>query len=147
MSQRLLREGGITEYADSDVGQPPERVLELEDRILVLEGQIKNVKRDAVVLLLNILAESMRHIASGKLDIPETVVDSNEGKWGAIKQRLAPRLREAVDLLLTQGGMRRTQIAAALKMDYANCAKNVIGVLIRQGLIEENSGMLSLKKL
>jgi hypothetical protein len=43
--------------------------------------------------------------------------------------------------------MRRTQLASAMKMDYSNCAKNVIAVLIRQGLIVERGGMLSLKEL
>jgi hypothetical protein len=68
-------------------------------------------------------------------------------KWTAIKQRMAPRLREAIDLLLLQGSMKRTQIASALKMDYSNCTKNVIGVLKAQGWLVESNGQLSLKVL
>jgi hypothetical protein len=68
-------------------------------------------------------------------------------KWSAIKARLAPRLREAVEMLQLQGSMKRTQIAAALKMDYSNCTKNVIGVLKAQGWLVENNGNLSLKVL
>jgi hypothetical protein len=68
-------------------------------------------------------------------------------KWTAIKARMAPRLREAIDVLLLQGSMKRTQIASALKMDYSNCTKNVIGVLKAQGWIVEHGGNLSLKRL
>lgn len=70
-----------------------------------------------------------------------------EGKWDAIKQRMAPRLREAVDILLLQGSMKRTQLAAALKMDYSNCTKNVVGIMLRQGWLVDNGGNLSLKEL
>lgn len=73
--------------------------------------------------------------------------DGNGSKWDAIKQRLAPRMREAVDILLMQGSMKRTQLAAALKMDYSNCTKNVVGVLLRQGWLVDNGGNLSLKEL
>jgi hypothetical protein len=48
---------------------------------------------------------------------------------------------------MLQGRMRRTQIASALKMDYSNCSKNVIGILVRQGWVVENGGDLSLKQL
>jgi hypothetical protein len=75
-----------------------------------------------------------------------TTSDSSD-KWTAIKSRMAPRLREAIDLLLLQGSMKRTQIASALKMDYSNCTKNVISVLKAQGWIVEQNGSLSLKQL
>lgn len=71
----------------------------------------------------------------------------SENKWEVIKQRLAPRMREAVDILLMQGSMKRTQLAAALKLDYSNCTKNVVGVLVRQGWIVDNGGNLSLKDI
>ena len=72
---------------------------------------------------------------------------SGSGKWEVVKQRLSPRLREAVDIFLTQGHMKRTQLASAMRMDYSNCTKNVIAVLLRQGLLVDNGGQLSLKEL
>ena len=72
---------------------------------------------------------------------------AESNKWDAIKVRLAPRLREAVDVLLLQGSMKRTQLAAALKMDYSNCTKNVVQVLKSQGWLVENNGNLSLRVL
>jgi len=75
------------------------------------------------------------------------VTPDSTDKWTAIKARMAPRLREAIEVLLLQGSMKRTQIASALNMDYSNCTKNVIGVLKAQGWIVENGGNLSLKVL
>ena len=72
---------------------------------------------------------------------------SDSSKWDLVKQRLSPRLREAVDIFLTQGRMKRTQLASAMRMDYSNCTKNVIAVLLRQGLLVDNGGQLSLKEL
>jgi hypothetical protein len=72
---------------------------------------------------------------------------SQQAKWEAVKRQMAPRLAQAIDLLMLQGRMRRTQIASALKMDYSNCSKNVIGILVRQGWVVENGGDLSLKQL
>jgi len=72
---------------------------------------------------------------------------SDGSKWDLVKQRLSPRLREAVDIFLTQGQMKRTQLASAMRMDYSNCTKNVIAVLLRQGLLVDNGGQLSLKEL
>ena len=73
--------------------------------------------------------------------------NSQQAKWEAVKRQMTPRLAQAVDLLMLQGSMKRTQIASALNMDYSNCTKNVIGILLRQGWIVENGGELSLKKL
>ena len=72
---------------------------------------------------------------------------SQQAKWEVVKRQMAPRLAQAIDLLMLQGRMKRTQIASALKMDYSNCTKNVIGILVRQGWVVENGGELSLKEL
>jgi hypothetical protein len=77
----------------------------------------------------------------------QVVSSDSADKWNSIKQRLAPRMREAVDILLLQGTMKRTQLASALKMDYSNCTKNVVGILLRQGWLIDNGGNLSLKQL
>ena len=148
MSQPLL-EG---EYIATNELAPADnsRIEELESRVAELEDSIPQIKRDAVVIVLKLLTESLRHVASGKMEIPDVSQPASvqgEARWNAIKSRLAPRLKEAVDILLLQGPMRRTQIAAALKMDYSNCTKNVIGVLLRQGIVIENGGHITLKEL
>lgn len=73
--------------------------------------------------------------------------NSQRAKWEPVKRQMPPRLAQAIDLLMLQGRMKRTQISSALKMDYSNCTKNVIGVLIRQGWVVEHGGELSLKQL
>lgn len=91
----------------------------------------------------------MRQYGAFKADFGDQVIATSDSgdKWVTIKARMAPRLKEAVNLLLLQGSMKRTQIASALKMDYSNCTKNVIGVLKAQGWVVENNGQLSLKVL
>lgn len=124
-----------------------EELGELRMRIDTLESELKHVKREAVIALLTLLGAALKDIAAGKYEIAETPQSSDGHKWEGIKQRLQPRMRDAIDVLLLQGTMKRTQLAAALQMDYSNCTKNVIGVLIRQGWIVDNNGDLSLKKL
>lgn len=119
-----------------------------ERRIQTLETQLATVKRDAVVALLEILAQSMRHIASGKMQIPNNSADSNAGdKWDAVKVRMEPRQQKVIDVLLLQKSMTRRQIASAVQMNYTNCVNNVISVLIRQGWLLDNGGSISLKEL
>ena len=140
--QRLL-EG---EYEEIPAVDPlVERVARLENKVADMR---QSIQREAVMLLLNVMHQAMRDVAAGKygLDAPVSAAGGGD-KWEAIKSRLAPRLRECVDLLLIQKHMKRTQIAAAMKMDYSNCTKNVIGALLRQGLLQDNNGELSLKEL
>jgi hypothetical protein len=143
MSEQRLLEG---DYEETTAFDPMlERIARLEDKVAEMR---QSIQREAVVLLLNVLHLAMRDIAAGKYGV-DAPVNSPAGadKWQAIKSRLAPRLRECVDLLLIQKHMKRTQIAAAMKMDYSNCTKNVIGALLRQGLLQDNNGELSLKEL
>jgi len=143
MNKPLLLNGEYEELPEPDPLE--ERIARLETKVAELR---QSIQRDSVVLLLNILHQAMRDIAAGKYGIDSTATPTNDGdKWGTVKSRLAPRLRECVDLLLVQRRMKRTQIAAALKLDYSNCTKNVIGALLRQGLLEDNNGELSLKEL
>lgn len=148
MSQRLLDTSLVDEVQSSDPLWDEDRVLELEQKVRELESRIDLVKRDAVVIVLNLLAKSMKHVASGEFDLDDLPSsDASPSKWDAIKKRLQPRLAEAIDVLLLQGSMRRTQLSAALKMDYSNCNKNVIAILLRQGLVKDSGGMLLLKEL
>lgn len=146
MAQPLLLEGGGGEHAPSLT----ERITELEQQIQLLHAELAHTRKDcekAILKLLSPLYKALRP-AFGDLD-PVAGLDegSAEGKWEAIKPRLAPRMREAIDILLMQGSMKRTQLAAALKMDYSNCTKNVVGILLRQGWLVDNGGNLSLKEL
>lgn len=148
MSQLQL-EGEVEQKIDEVYGLQ-ERIDSLESRVDDLQGDLVNAKRDAVVMLLSLLTESLRHVASGKMEMPTVTAVSGDGqdaRWTAIKSRLAPRLKEAVEILLLQGPMGRKQIAAALRMDYSNCTKNVIGILLRQGIAIIQDGQIALKKL
>lgn len=151
MAQPLLSDGN-QEYVDSGLSNAElsARVESLNERIEELEARIeqtKRLKQEAVVALLNLLSQSLKHVASGKFDLEEITSDAAPSKWEAIKKRLPPRQAEAIDIFLAQGALKRTQLAAAMRMDYSNCTKNVIAVLIRQGLLIESGGQLSLKQL
>src|SRR5580698_3969091 len=103
-------EGHVQEYLDE---QGPDQITQLHQRIDALEGRLSDVKRDAVIAVLNLLAKSLKHVASGEFDIDEvTTAASSPSKWEPIKKRLAPRLSEAIDIFLAQGSLKRTQLAA-----------------------------------
>ena len=145
---KLLLEGGQEYVPDEDSNDALlDEIARLEQRIQRLEGNLNGVKREAVMVVLNLFNAALRDIAAGKYDIADIPSADNNHKWDAIKQRMPPRHREAVDILLLQGSMKRTEIAAALKMNYTNCATNVIAVMIRQGWMIDNGGNLSLKEL
>jgi len=124
-----------------------QRIDELESRLAEVEHAQSVVKRDAVVALLSLLSQALRQVASGKIDLDSIQTEAPAGKWDAIKKRLPPKQAAAIDIFLAQGSLKRTQLAAAMRMDYSNCTKNVIAVLVRQGLLIESGGLLSLKDL
>jgi hypothetical protein len=72
---------------------------------------------------------------------------AHDSRWDAIKSRLAPRLREAVDVLLVHGRMNTTQLAAALKTSRGNCADNIVQKLKTMGIIIKDGRDYSLKTL
>ena len=155
MVQPLLNGSTEPEYVDEPslerqrLDEHGSQLRELEDRVAELESQLRYIEQRAVIALLQLFSTIMQDIAAKKykIEMPSSSSTATGSKWDAIKQRLQPRLRECVDLLLIQGHMKRTQIAAALKMDYSNCIKNVITILMRQGLLVDNGGELSLKEL
>ena len=127
---------GHQEYVEE--GSEPTELNLLRDQVAELQEEVNVIK--------GILMRQYGAFKSSYGDQAIVTTDSAD-KWIAIKARMAPRLREAIDVLLLQGSMKRTQIASALKMDYSNCTKNVIGVLKAQGWLVENNGSLSLKVL
>lgn len=151
----LLLEGNVDER-DGTIAALEQEVERLEGDLGIARAEVAHLRKEnarAVSALrrqLSPLHQALRQVF-GEMDALGTdepgSPDGKTDKWNVIKQRLTPRLREAVDILQLQGTMRRTQLATALKMDYSNCTKNVIGVLIRQGWVVDNGGNLSLKEL
>ena len=130
-----------------------ERVDGLESDVNLLRQQLEHSQKEnykIIARLLSPLYKSLKPIF-GEIeevsDSPSAGSAPAKGVWDDIKQRLAPRLREAVDILILQKTMKRTQLASALRMHYSNCNKNVIGPLLRQGWLVDNGGNLSLKQL
>lgn len=154
MSQPLLLEGQV-DNRDAVIEDLQQQVHDLKRDLRDTQGELSAAKRanvQAVAALKKELSPLYRALQSLFGELDKFDVESFDGraggdKWEAVKVRLAPRLREAIDILLIQGTMRRTQLANALKMDYSNCTKNVIGVLIRQGWVVDSGGQLSLKQL
>jgi hypothetical protein len=152
MSQRLL-EGQQQEYVeDESVIEPwAERIGELEDRVEQLEASIPKIKRDAVVALLSLLNDSLRHIASGNMDIPDVSqvpsTGGQESKWAAIKQRHPGNVARAIDILLIQGTMSTDQLRTVLRIGYETCRVNVVNKMVKMGLIIKNGSQFSLKPL
>lgn len=152
-----LQLSGQVDTRDQQIGELEEENDHLSTRVRDLEMELSRTKREnqrAIAALRQILSPLRSGINAifGEMDaiggeaLSET--PAKNAKWEAVKQRLSPRLREVIDLLLIQGTMGRKQIAAALKMDYSNCTKNVIGILIRQGwLIDSGRDGVSLKEL
>lgn len=153
MSNTLLLNGEVEGAGLEEIQRLNDRIEELEAELRLARLQAANAKRDAALAMGNLkkqLSPLYRalQMVFGELEaVGDDLPQGGGGKWDVVKQRLAPRLREAVDLLLIQGSMKRTQMAAALKMDYSNCTKNVIGALLRQGLLTDDNGQLRLKEL
>ena len=155
MPQHLLE--GNVDNRDALIASLEEENADLQRQVRDLQGELAQARRAngrAVAKLRHVTQPWLDALKDlhGELDaiggdeLGGQAAGSSD-KWEAVKVKLAPRLREAIDLLLLQGTMRRTQIANALKMDYANCSKNVVGVLIRQGWVVDNGGQLSLRQL
>lgn len=153
MSQPLLN--GEVEYVDSEpvadlrLNEHGRRITELEDRIANLEAKIANNKRDAVVALLQMLSDSMRHIASGKMDIPDVTVAQAVGssKWDALKRKYAgTNVEQAIDALLIHGKLTTVQLAANLKVGRSNAYNNIVPRLIRLGIITRQGADLVLRE-
>lgn len=155
MNQPLMLEGIVSSLPDPELERLRREVDRLKHELIAANkhntqlqnrlagiGNLQRQLQPLYVALKMIFGEIQQ------FDVEESGGSpASGGKWDVIKQRLAPRLREAVDILLLQGPMRRTQLASAMKMDYSNCIKNVVGILLRQGLMIENGKELALKNL
>src|ERR1017187_2580496 len=119
MPQPLLE--GHQEYVQDRgpdvIEQLTRRIDALENRIDELEADRPTIKRDAVVIVLSLLTESLRHVASGKMDIPDVshaamAAPQFDPRWDAWKQKLGAGQAPAriIDALLTHGPLNRTQL-------------------------------------
>lgn len=138
VSRPMLTEGEYVMSADHEVEQLRANFLSFiqatGERIQLLEERLARIE------------QGLSHAAGdGTVTVPVQV--QSPDKWQQIKQRLPPRLAQAIDVLLLQGSMSGTQLAAAMRMDRSNCSKNVVQILLRQGLIVRNGRELSLKQL
>jgi hypothetical protein len=158
MGSLLLNAGPqpVPDHRDRIIASLQQENSDLREQLSDAVAEVSRVRaaRAAGVAELQQILLPLHHamqLVFGQIDavLPNGVQPTINGsnKWDAIKLRLAPRLREAVDILQMQGSMKRTQLAAALKMDYSNCTKNVVSVLLRQGWLVDNGGDLSLKPL
>jgi len=143
----MLTEG---EYEDVTERYPdtPDQIKMLrqqfQDFADMVQRQIGELRRDVDAVTKGVLVTA--GALSGKPSAGSGSGDQGS-KWEQIKRRLQPRLADAIDVLILQGSMSGTQLAAAMRMDRSNCSKNVVSVLLRQGLIVRNGHELSLKQL
>lgn len=151
MSSPLLLEGR-SEFRD----ETPTLRREIERLVGELrrtEGELRQAQdealaaRQAVSGLRRLLAPLWGEVQALRDDSPRTANLQGNSKWAAIKQRLAPRLQDAIDIFLSQGTMTSSALAAALKTSNSNCSTNVVGPLLRQGLLVRNGRELQLKSL
>jgi hypothetical protein len=131
---------------DEELDSLSARVSQLESALATVEA---NAKRGAVVMVLNLLSASLKQVAAGKIDLKtvESSASNGDARWDAIKRGLAPRLAQAIDVLLTHGAKTNSQLAAAMKMDRTNCNNNVTLKLKQMGLIVKNGNEYSVKGL
>src|SRR2546430_5925772 len=117
----LLQLEGNVDTRDSEIASLRRQLAQMDEALRLeriktgaIESGVRRLK-SATTPLFHALQLIHGEIEAMGIDGNSPQVGGDQ-KWEAIKQRLAPRLREAVDILLLQGPMRRTQLAAALKM-------------------------------
>jgi outer membrane murein-binding lipoprotein Lpp len=147
---------GQVDNRDTQIQELQAENEQLRQTNLEIESELRRVKSEnaraisALRAQLSPLFQALRAVF-GQMDsistdaAPEAA--PKNAKWDVIKQRLTPRLREAIDILQVQSRMTRTQLAAAMRMDRSNCTKNVVAILLRQGLAVDDGQGISLKEL
>jgi len=152
MSQLSLNDG-TQHYVDpgSDL---EDRIAALERQVVELESSREQVKRDAVLLVLNLLGQSLRHIASGQMDIPDTpsvvqgvpLASAKSEVWNAWKSRLGIPCGKIIDALLTHGKLTSTQISIATGIQSGNVATYIYRIN-KAGILNKNGKEFSLKSI
>lgn len=148
----LLLEGQVDHSAEQ-IRQLKEQVHDLRQQLTMAIHERDQARKGiarAVATLRQLLLPYYRTMQVIMGEIEEAGIDNApaaDARWEPIKKRLPPRLRECVELLLAQGSMKRKEIAAAMHMNYTGCVNNVIGRLVREGLVVDNGGKMELKEL
>lgn len=157
MPQPLLSGAIDAEYVDAGTSNKElaisidclsDRVKELEQRLDQLEAGRAAIKREAVVALLNLLVKSLKHVASGEIDLDEAPVQATtaSGKWQAIVERhKGTRIGQVIEMLMLYGPLNQSQIAANLGIDPSNVSKNIMPDLVARGLVEKVNGKVQLR--
>jgi len=157
MSQPLLK-SGEQEYVAAQLSDQAlvDRIEALECRFDELDtyiSTIPNIKRDAVVTVLALLIEAVRHVASGKMDIPDVTQIAGsapdirlKAAWENWKSKLPGLPARFIDALLLHGPMTQTQLRIAVGCAAGSVA-SIVSTLWKAGLIDKNSGRISLKQL
>lgn len=144
MTRRMMLPGEVEYIEDRGPDQVEQLRSEIQSLARIVSNDINDI-RDRVMRI----EQGLAHAAGGNGNgsSPVALSDDRSAKWSQIKNRLQPRLRDAIDVLLLQGPMSGTQLAAAMRMDRSNCSKNVVAILLRQGLIVRDGHNLSLKQI
>ena len=151
----MLHDGELADTTHIDrIDRVDARVDELERRLAQVEAEYSTVKKQAVGILLATLAQAVRQIAGGEVDLAEpdtaTVTSTGTGtgsKWDFWKRRFPGRISDTIDLLLHQKAMNSSQLCAALKCDPRTLSAKVIYPLNKAGLIIKNGNNYSLKEI
>lgn len=155
MGQPLL--SGEVEYVEDEgtleqqrLDVHGERLTQLEDDIADLKAKLSQVKRDAVITLLQMLSDSMKHVASGKMDIPEVSTSASSvenGKWEILKQKYAgTHIGRAIEALMIHKRLTTVQLAANIKTSKQNAYNNLVPKMIKLGILTRQGTDLVLRE-
>lgn len=144
MSSRPLLEAAPVEEAT---------LAEIERRLKRLESEVSGIKQAAMeaaqqgveIMLRRMFAPLHKATSVMVGETKSGGASDSEGKWEIIKQRIGPKLAEVIDLLLIQGPMSVSQIAAATRSS-GEAARQRMDKLRNQGLVDKNGTHFSLRQ-
>lgn len=144
MSSRPLLETTLVE--EPSTRDLERRIKSLEDEVANLRQSVTRAAQEGVKVMLRQMFAPLHNATSvlvGEAKVTESAQQTN-GKWEAIKQRVGPKLAEVIDLLMVQGPMTVSQIAAATRCS-GEAARQRMDKLRGQGLVEKNGAHFNLK--
>jgi hypothetical protein len=147
MPQPLL--SGEQEYV-KDEPSVTDELMHLSDRVAALESRLVHIKREAVITLLQMLSDSMKHVASGKMDIPEvsaSTPSAENGKWEILKQKYAgTHTGRAIEALMIHKRLSTAQLAANIGTSKQNAYNNLVPKMIKLGILTRQGTDLVLRE-
>lgn len=141
-SRPLLETTLVEETSTRDLER---RIKSLEDEVANLRQSVTRAAQEGVKVMLRQMFAPL-HSATSVLAGEAKVTESAQanGKWDAIKQRVGPKLAGVIDLLMVQGPMTVSQIAAATRCS-GKAARQRMDKLRGQGLVDKNGVHFNLK--